>query len=137
MRTWSDTFWMRKLLKNLPIGRQTIVFSYVGYETEELPVNITEHTTTELKAAIREVPYLAGYILRDEETLAPSFWDLGFRLAYDVHLYKLYCLEISCGVKNILDQFQRDIDKGESRDAGYIYGPSMPRTYFAGLTLKI
>ena len=42
-------------LKNLPLGRQTIVFSYVGYETEELPVNITEHTTTELKAVIREV----------------------------------------------------------------------------------
>ncbi|MBO7458544.1 MAG: carboxypeptidase-like regulatory domain-containing protein, partial [Paludibacteraceae bacterium] len=42
-------------LKNLPLGRQTIIFSYVGYETEELPVNITEHTTTELKAVIREV----------------------------------------------------------------------------------
>ena len=40
-------------LKNLPLGRQTIIFSYVGYETEELPVNITEHTTTELKAVIR------------------------------------------------------------------------------------
>ena len=24
-------------LKNLPLGRQIIVFSYVGYETEELP----------------------------------------------------------------------------------------------------
>ena len=28
------------LLKDLPIGRQTIVFSYVGYEKAELPVNI-------------------------------------------------------------------------------------------------
>ena len=59
------------------------------------------------------------------------------RLAYDIHLYKHYCLEISCGVKNILDQFQRDIDKGELRDASYIYGPSMPRTYFVGMSLKI
>ena len=83
------------------------------------------------------VPHLAGYITQDEETLVPSFWDLGFRLAYDVHLYKHYCLEISCGVKNVLDQFQRDIDKGEFRDASYIYGPSMPRTYFVGLSLKI
>jgi len=40
-------------------------------------------------------------------------------------------------VKNILDQFQRDIDKGELRDASYIYGPSMPRTYFVGMSLKI
>ena len=42
-------------LKNLPLGRQTIVFSYVGYETEELPVNISAHKTSELKAVIREV----------------------------------------------------------------------------------
>jgi outer membrane receptor for ferrienterochelin and colicins len=83
------------------------------------------------------VPHLAGYIPKDEETLAPSFWDLGIRLAYDVHLYKHYCLEISAGVKNIFDQFQRDIDKGEFRDANYIYGSSAPRTYFAGLALKL
>ncbi len=83
------------------------------------------------------VPHLAGYIPKDEETLAPAFWDLGIRLAYDVHLYKHYCLEISAGVKNILDQFQRDIDKGEFRDASYIYGPTTPRTYFAGLALKL
>ena len=83
------------------------------------------------------VPHLAGYIPQDEEKKTPSFWDVGIRLAYDVHLYKHYCLEISIGVKNIADQFQRDIDKGEFRDANYIYGPSTPRTYFAGLALKL
>jgi len=83
------------------------------------------------------VPHLAGFIPQDDETVTPSFWDLGIRLAYDVHLYKQYCLEISCGVKNILDQYQRDIDKGQFRDASYIYGPSIPRTFFIGLSLKI
>ncbi len=83
------------------------------------------------------VPHLAGYIAQDEEKLTPAFCDLGIRLAYDVHLYKHYCLEISCGVKNVLDHFQRDIDKGEFRDASYIYGPSQPRTYFAGLAFKL
>ncbi|MBQ6748583.1 MAG: TonB-dependent receptor, partial [Paludibacteraceae bacterium] len=71
------------------------------------------------------------------EVTVPPFWDLGIRLAYDVHLYKHYCLEIACGVKNILDQFQRDIDRGENRDASYIYGPSVPRTYFASVALKL
>ena len=83
------------------------------------------------------VPHLAGYIPQDEEVKTPSFWDLGIRLAYDIHLYKHYCLEVSAGIKNILDQFQRNIDKGEFRDANYIYGPSTPRTYFAGLALKL
>jgi len=83
------------------------------------------------------MPHLAGFIPADTEVLTPSFWDLGIRLAYDVHLYKQYCLEISCGVKNILDQYQKDIDQGVNRDANYIYGITIPRTYFAGLALKL
>ena len=83
------------------------------------------------------VPHLAGFIEQDKLEKTPSFWDLGLRLAYDIHLYKQYCLEISCGVKNILDQFQKDIDRGEFRDANYIYGPTTPRTWFAGLSLKL
>ena len=83
------------------------------------------------------IPHLAGFVPADEEVLTPTFWDLGIRFAYDVHLYKHYCLEISCGVKNIFDQYQRDIDKGDKRDANYIYGPTIPRTYFAGLALKL
>lgn len=83
------------------------------------------------------VPHLAGYIAQDEEVQTPAFWELGLRLAYDVHLYKQYCLQISAGVKNVLDQYQRDLDKGPDRDANYIYGPSQPRTYFAGVSLKL
>jgi len=83
------------------------------------------------------VPHMAGYVAQDEETVTQAFWDLGIRLAYDIHLYKHYCLEVSCGVKNVLDQFQPDLDKGPDRDANYIYGPSQPRTYFAGLSLKL
>ena len=83
------------------------------------------------------MPHLAGYVPADEEVLTPAFWDLGIRLAYDVHLYKQYCLEISCGIKNILDQYQTDIDQGVNRDANYIYGITIPRTYFAGLALKL
>lgn len=55
----------------------------------------------------------------------------------DIHIYKHYCLEVSAGVKNILDQFQRDLDKGANRDANYIYGPTQARTYFAGVSLKL
>ena len=83
------------------------------------------------------MPHLAGYVAQDQETVTPSFWDLGIRLAYDLHLYKHYCLELSAGVKNVLDQYQRDLDKGPLRDAGYIYGITTPRTWFVGLALKI
>ena len=83
------------------------------------------------------VPHLAGYIAEDTEVKTPVFFEMGIRLAYDIHLYKHYCLEVSAGVKNLLDAYQRDLDKGPDRDADYIYGPSQPRTYFAGLRLKL
>ncbi len=35
------------------------------------------------------------------------------------------------------NQFQRDLDKGQDRDASYIYGPAQPRTWFAGINLKL
>ena len=74
---------------------------------------------------------------KPEEVKTSVFWDMGIRLAYDIHLYKHYCLEVSGGVKNVLDMYQRDLDKGENRDADYIYGPTQPRTYFVGLRLKL
>lgn len=42
-------------LSDLPVGEHTIVFSYVGYETLELPVLLEANKTIELKTAIREM----------------------------------------------------------------------------------
>ena len=83
------------------------------------------------------VQHFAGYIPEDEEVVTPTFFEWDFKLCYDIPLYKHYTLEINAGVKNVLDHFQKDIDKGMDRDAGYIYGPAAPRTYFAGINLKI
>ena len=39
------------------------------------------------------------------------------------------------GVQNIFNSFQKDLDKGEFRDAGYFYGPTQPRTFFIGFKI--
>ena len=127
---WSQTVAPQKRMQHTPDN-----YAYVLLDIQ--PVHDFTISINGKATGSMIVPHLAGYIPQDEETKTPTFWDLGIRLAYDVHLYKHYCLEISCGVKNVLDQFQRDIDKGENRDANYIYGPSVPRTYFAGLALKL
>ena len=83
------------------------------------------------------VQHFAGYVPEDEEVVAPTFFEWDFKLCYDIPLYKHYTLEINAGVKNVLDHFQKDIDRGMDRDAGYIYGPAAPRTYFVGINVKI
>ena len=83
------------------------------------------------------VQHFAGYVPEDEEVTTPTFFEWDIKLCYDIPLYKHYTLEVNAGVKNILDQFQSDLDKGMDRDAGYVYGPATPRTFFAGINLKI
>ena len=83
------------------------------------------------------VQHFAGYVPEDEEVTTPTFFEWDFKLCYDIPLYKHYTLEVNAGVKNLLDHFQRDIDQGMDRDAGYVYGPATPRTFFAGINLKI
>jgi outer membrane receptor for ferrienterochelin and colicins len=34
------------------------------------------------------------------------------------------------------NNFQNDFDKGKNRDSNYVYGPSMPLTYFIGLKIS-
>lgn len=83
------------------------------------------------------VPHSAGYIDADRNELTPNFWDMGLRLAYDVKLTEAISMEIFGGVKNILNSFQSDIDRGPFRDSVYIYGPMMPRSFFLGINFKM
>ncbi|MBR5812066.1 MAG: TonB-dependent receptor [Alistipes sp.] len=83
------------------------------------------------------VPHSAGYIDADRNEFTPSFWDMGIRIAYDVKLTQAISMEIFGGVKNILNSFQSDIDRGAFRDSVYIYGPMMPRSFFLGVNFKM
>jgi len=82
------------------------------------------------------VQHLAGYIDQDMAVKTSRFFDMNLKLAYEFPLYKLSKLEISAGVQNIFNAYQDDFDKGKDRDAGYIYGPSLPRSYFAGVKIS-
>ena len=73
----------------------------------------------------------------DSDVLTPAFWDCGFKVGYTFRLTNIINLEVNAGVKNIFDAYQRDIDWGAGRDSAYIYGPSMPRTYFVGVKLYL
>ena len=78
-----------------------------------------------------------GVVRPDSDVMTKSFLDFGVKLKYTINLTKTISLEVNAGVKNILDSYQSDIDWGAGRDSAYIYGPSLPRTYFFGLKLFI
>ena len=72
-----------------------------------------------------------------EQVITPSFFDLTLKASYSFPFGKHTELEVNGGVQNIFNSFQRDFDSGPDRDASYIYGPSLPRTIFAGIRLAI
>ena len=81
------------------------------------------------------VQHYAGYVDKDEEVLTESFVDAGLRAAYNFKLSSTSNLELSVAAKNIFDSFQKDLDVGMDKDAGYIYGPSMPRMIVGGVKI--
>lgn len=76
------------------------------------------------------VQHFAGYILEDREEKTPQFFDLNLKLAYDFPLTKAITLQVNGGIQNIFNSYQKDFDRDEDRDSGYIYGPGLPRSYF-------
>ena len=81
------------------------------------------------------VPHYAGYIENDRMETTPHFFDLNIKASYTFILRDHINLEVNAGVHNILNSFQKDLDKGEFRDSGYFYGPTQPRTFFLGIKI--
>lgn len=81
------------------------------------------------------VEHHKGMIEKNITVETPSFWDMGFKAAYDFRLYRSFSLQLNAGMQNILNSFQKDFDSGADRDSGYMYGPTLPRTFFFGVKL--
>ena len=81
------------------------------------------------------VPHMAGYIEKSRMEHTPQFVDLNLKLNYTFVLKDHIKMQVNGGIQNIFNSFQKDLDKGEFRDAGYFYGPTQPRTYFVGIKI--
>lgn len=83
-------------------------------------------------------PHFAGAegITMDETVRTKSFIDMTIKLSYFFNLNSTNKVEFNGGVQNIFNQIQKDYDKGPNRDSEYIYGPSLPRTFFIGLKIS-
>ena len=75
--------------------------------------------------------------LEDEFLESPVFNAIGIKSTY-IQILKESGIKIeySVGVKNLTNDFQQEFDSSKNRDSNFIYGPSLPRTIYFGLTLK-
>lgn len=66
-----------------------------------------------------------------------SFFDASLKLTYTFRLFNRVNLDVSAGMSNIFNSYQKDFDTGARRDSGYIYGPSLPRCVNVGVSVRI
>jgi outer membrane receptor for ferrienterochelin and colicins len=96
-------------------------------------------TSLEITGPMR-VPHYEGNVPRDAQgdpipqlERSPWFFVWDASVSYRWTPLPGLTLEPHLAIRNILDSFQADFDTGPDRDAGYVYGPRLPRALFGGL----
>ena len=107
-----------------------------GYMTASYnPVKALTLAVTGTYTGSMFVEHHAGMIAQNVTVKTPDFLDMGFKASYDFKIYKSFSMQVNAGIQNILNSFQKDFDSGADRDSGYMYGPTLPRTFFFGIKL--
>ena len=105
-----------------------------GYFTMNIqPVRRFDITLSGIYTGRMYVPHFGE---TDEMRHTPDFLELSAKAAYTFSLPHRLSLQVNCGVQNIFNAFQKDLDRGEYRDSGYFYGPAQPRTVFLGCKIS-
>ncbi|HBI00743.1 MAG TPA: TonB-dependent receptor [Flavobacterium sp.] len=79
--------------------------------------------------------HYAGFIAEDRLETTGDFYEVNLKSSYTFVVKEKLHLQLSGGIQNLFNQYQKDFDLGVNRDATYIYGPSRPRTIFVGLKI--
>ena len=127
-RSWSDDVEATRKMFRTPDLHGYMTASY--NPLKELTLSLTGTYTGSML-----IEHHAGMIEKNLTVETPGFWDMGFKTAYDLKMHGNVSLQFNAGVQNIFNSFQDDFDSGADRDSGYIYGPTLPRTFFFGVKL--
>jgi outer membrane receptor for ferrienterochelin and colicins len=83
-----------------------------------------------------KAPHYAGFIEEDRLETTPSFITLDASVSRSFDVGGDSKTIFSVGVKNLTNSYQKDLDQGPKRDAGYVYGPRFPRSAYASIRLE-
>ncbi|MBK5719493.1 TonB-dependent receptor [Dysgonomonas sp. Marseille-P4677] len=130
--SWSSEEYVQPVKKMLRSPDTYGFFSATASPKKQYSVSLSGVYTGSMLA-----PHFAGAegVLKDETVKTKSFFDTTLKLSYFFNLNTKNMLEINAGVQNMFNQIQKDYDRGPNRDSEYIYGPSLPRTFFVGLKI--
>lgn len=131
-QTWSEspTLAASRRMYRTPNNYGYLTFSYLPVKKLTLSLNGTYTGSMYMQ-------HYAEDSANDTEVKTTEFFDLGCKVSYDFQLSAATKLQFNAGVQNVFNSFQKDFDSGINRDAGYIYGPSLPRSYFMGLKFSL
>lgn len=131
-QVWSDDPLAEKIRDMLRSPDRYGYFTFYSSPFKNMSVSLSGTYTGSMY-----VPHLAGYIEKDKLEKSGRFFDANIKLSYDFSISGNYVLQVNGGVQNIFQSYQKDSDQGPDRDAGYIYGPGLPRSWFAGIKLSL
>ncbi|MEW6374529.1 MAG: TonB-dependent receptor [Thermodesulfobacteriota bacterium] len=107
-------------------------FTTISYENNKVVnADLSIEYTGSMKA-----PHFAGYIENDKLETTQPFWVMNVKLYKPLNLAENYKANIFLGIYNMLNSYQKDLDKGVNRDSGYVYGPIKPKAFYIGLELS-
>lgn len=127
-RAWSDDVEATGMMFRTPDTHGYMTASY--NPSKQLTLAVTGTYTGSML-----IEHHAGMIAANTTVKTPDFWDMGFKTSYDFKVYDSFSLQLNAGLQNVFNAFQNDFDSGADRDSGYIYGPTLPRTFFFGVKL--
>ena len=132
---WTDENDANNVLESKDIMRAPDIYGFTTFTYS--PLTQLKLSYTGIFTGKMYVPHLGSRVIAPTIKRSPVFYDQSIKVAYTFNLQNDYKLELSTGVQNIFNDYQKDFDKGKNRDTDYIYGPQRPRTFFVGLTFKL
>ena len=122
---WSESVVAQKRMFNSPDN--------YGYATIDYkPIKKLTLTLNGVYTGSMLMQHCAGAIEEYRDEITRRFFDISFRAAYDFKITNKLNFRLFGAVKNILDQYQPDLDFGMDKDSKYFYGPQLPRSYTIG-----
>ena len=82
------------------------------------------------------IKHQAGWIASNTIIKTRAFWGHHLKFAFDFRIYDSLDLQSNCGSQNILNSYLKGFDYGADRDSGYMYKPTLQRTFFFGVKLN-